>query len=120
MVELTIVAQVLIALTIYSVWLIRPNLETAYRAADAKNLREEFAVYQLPVWTLYLVGLIKLLLASALLAGIWISELVVPSACGMAGLMTVAVIMHLRVRNDSLLKAAPAATLLSLSVFVAL
>ena len=120
MVELTIVAQVLIALTIYSVWLIRPNLETAYRAANAKNLREEFAVYQLPVWTLYLVGLIKLLLASALLAGIWMSELVVPSACGMAGWSSEAVNVRLRVRHDSLLKATPAATLLLLSVFVAL
>ena len=120
MVELTIVAQVLIALTIYSVWLIRPNLETAYRAANAKNLREEFAVYQLPVWTLYLVGVIKLLLASALLAGIWMSELVVPSAYGMAVLMMVAAVMHLKVRNDSFLKAVPAFTLLLLSVFVAL
>ena len=120
MLGLTIVAQVLIALTIYSVWLIRPNWKTDYRAAGARNLKEEFTVYRLPMWTLYLVGFIKLLLASALLAGIWMSELVVPSAYGMAVLMTVAVVMHLKVRNDSFFKAVPAFTLLLLSVFVAL
>ena len=120
MVEMTIVAQVLIALTIYSVWLIRPNWETAYRAADARNLKEEFAVYRLPIWVLYLVGFIKLSLASALLAGIWMSNLVVPAAYGMAVLMTVAIVVHLRVRNDSFLKAAPAVTILCLCLFVAL
>ena len=50
MVEMTIVAQILIALTIYSVWLIRPNWKTAYRAVDARNLKEEFAVYRPPIW----------------------------------------------------------------------
>ena len=112
--------QILIALTIYSVWLIRPNRETPYRAAGASNLKEEFAVYRLPVWALYAVGAAKLLLATALLAGLWMSELVVPAASAMAALMVVAVVMHLRVRGDSLMRAVPAAVMLLLSLCVAL
>lgn len=121
MAEMTIVGvQILIALTIYAVWLIRPNRETSYRAAGARNLKEEFAVYRLPVWALYAVGAAKLLLATALLAGLWMSELVVPAASAMAALMVVAVVMHLRVQGDSLMRAVPAAVMLLLSLCVAL
>ena len=121
MFEMSIIgAQILIALTIYSVWLIRPGLETPYRAAGARNLKEEFAVYRLPLWALYSMGAAKILLATALVAGIWMSDLVVPAAYGMAVLMVVAVIMHLRVKGDSLMRAVPAALMLMLSLFVAL
>jgi hypothetical protein len=121
MAEMTIAGvQVLIAVTIYSVWLIRPTRETPYRAASARNLKEEFAVYRLPVWALYAVGAAKILLATALIAGIWMSDLVVPAAYGMAALMVVAVVMHFRVKGDSLMRAVPAAVMLLLSLFVAL
>ena len=56
---------------IFAVWIFRPNLQTNYRAGNAKNIFEEFAVYGLPKWSVYAVGATKLTLATMLIAGIW-------------------------------------------------
>ena len=84
---ITLVLQLVIACVIFSVWIIRPNWKTPYRAGDAINIKEEFAVYGLPDWSVYVVGATKIALAIALLAGYWKSELVVPAAISMAILM---------------------------------
>tara|TARA_B110000003_G_scaffold205500_1_gene204329 strand:+ start:1576 stop:1959 length:384 start_codon:yes stop_codon:yes gene_type:complete len=115
---LSLVFQMIIACVIFSVWLIRPNWETAYRAGNATNIKEEFAVYGLPDWSVYAIGATKIALAIALVAGYWKSELVVPAAISMAILMTGAVICHLRIKEDSLSRAIPASMMLAMSLFV--
>ena len=105
---ITLVLQLVIACVIFSVWLIRPNWKTPYRAGDAINIKEEFAVYGLPDWSVYVVGATKIALAIALLAGYWKSELVVPAAISMAILMAGAVLCHLRIKEDSISRAVPA------------
>ena len=117
---ITLVLQLVIACVIFSVWLIRPNWKTPYRAGDAINIKEEFAVYGLPDWSVYVVGATKIALAIALLAGYWKSELVVPAAISMAILMAGAVLCHLRIKEDSLSRAVPASSMLLMSLFVAL
>ena len=52
--ELVTVLQVIIAVVIIAVWVFRPRLETSFRAGNAKNIVEEFAVYGLPKWSVYL------------------------------------------------------------------
>ena len=116
---IVIMIQLIIAAVIFFVWTVRFNLDTNYRGGNAKNLREEFQVYGLPDWALPIVGLAKVSLASILLVGIWIPLPVKTAAMLMAALMAGAVLMHLRIRTDSLSKAAPAISMLAMSLFVA-
>ena len=53
------IIQVVIGLGIYNVWLLRFGRATAYRGGSAKNLREEFAVYGLPSWSVTVIGFLK-------------------------------------------------------------
>lgn len=116
---LRIALQVAIALGIANVWLVRSNKATAYRGGDAQNMKEEFAAYGLPEWFMKLIGAAKLALALALVVGIWVPQLVLPAAIGMAALMLGAVSMHIKV-SDPPLKALPALCMLALSTAVAL
>lgn len=113
-----IIAQLIVALGILNVWLLRPNRATAYRAGTAKNIREEFATYGLPLWFMRVVGALKILFALSLLVGFWLPHLVRPAAIGMAVLMLGAIAMHIKV-GDPLKKAAPASLVLVLSLVVA-
>ena len=114
-----VLVQLIIAAVIFFVWTIRFNLDTNYRGGDAKNLREEFQVYGLPNWSVPVVGLAKITLAITLVAGIWLPLPVRFAAILMAALMAGAVLMHLRIRTDNISKAAPAITMLAMSLFVA-
>ena len=115
---LQIILQVFVGLGILNVWLIRANWSTGYRGGDAKNLKEEFATYGLPVWFFYLVGALKITFALALIAGVWIPILTLPAALGMAVLMAGAFVMHLKVK-DSFNKAWPSLTVLALCLAIA-
>jgi hypothetical protein len=61
------IIQVVIALTIFNVWLVRFDESTPWRAGSAKNMQEEFQTYGLPLWFMRLVGVVKLLLAALLI-----------------------------------------------------
>lgn len=82
-------------------------------------MKEEFAAYGLPPFTLYLVGGLKIVGALMLIIGIWISPLVVPAAVVIAALMIGALAMHLKVQ-DPPKKSLPAASVLILSVAIIL
>lgn len=113
------VIQVLIALGIANVWLLRPARPSPWRGGRASTLREEFSVYGLPEWTMLLVGFLKLSLAAVLMVRVWYPALARPAAAGIALLMLGAVLMHLKVR-DPARRAVPALTMLSLSLVVVL
>ena len=105
-----LICQILIALGIVNVWLLRPGKSTAWRGGGARTMKEEFAVYGLPGWAMVLVGLLKLLFAAGLIAGIWIPALTIPSAAGIGVLMLGAVAMHFKV-HDPPKKSLPAFTM---------
>lgn len=109
--------QLIIALGIYNVWLLRYNKASPFRGGNANSMTEEFRVYGLPDWSLPVVMVLKLGLATALLLGIWQPPLVLPAAAGMAILMLGAVSMHCKAR-DPIRKATPAATLLLLCLII--
>lgn len=82
-------------------------------------MKEEFAVYGLPGFVMWLVCVVKVAAAVALLIGISVPQLVLPSATILAVLMLVAIAMHLKVK-DPAIKSLPALTVLLLSLFLAL
>lgn len=114
-----LVAQVVVALAILNVWVLRAQKATAWRGGNATNLREEFAVYGLPAWFMRVVGALKISFAALLVAGIWIPALTKPAAFGLGILMLGAVVMHFKV-GDPIQKALPAFTMLVLCAVIAL
>ena len=115
---LVMTLQIVIAIVIFAVWIFRPNLDTNYRAGEAKNIVEEFAVYGLPKWSVYVVGATKLALALALIVGIWYTQLAQYAVMGMGILMVGALICHLKTRDDPLSRAAPASIMLVMCFLV--
>lgn len=107
--------QVFIAFSIYNVWFLRVGKQTSWRGANARSMKEEFKAYGLPIWFMYLVGFLKVTLATLLVVGVFYPVLITPAATGMALLMTGAIIMHIKVK-DALLKSFPAFSFLVLSL----
>ena len=115
---LVILCQLIIALGIFNVWLLRYKKATSWRGGEASNMQEEFEVYGLPTWVLKVVGVLKVALAITLIAGVIFPGLTKPAAIGMAVLMLGAVSMHIKVK-DPLKKTLPALTMLLLCLIVA-
>ena len=112
------IVQLIIALGILNVWLLRFGKSSQWRGGEAKNMNEEFAVYGLSRTALYAVGFFKILFAALLIVGIWVPVLTIPAALGMAVLMLGAVVMHFKA-GDPPKKSLPAVTVLILCLFVA-
>lgn len=114
---LIVIGQVVAALGLLNVWLFRRNKRTPFRGGDAETMQQEFAAYGLPPGMLVLVGTLKVAIAIALIAGIWMPSLVRPAAGVLCVLMLGALAMHVRVR-DPLMKSLPAAGMLALAVML--
>ena len=111
------VFQVLIAIGLVNVWLIRFGRPTAFRGGGAANMRQEFEVYGLPSWSVGVIGLAKLTIAVLLITGIWFPIVTKPAAAGLVLLMSGAVWMHVKVR-DPLAKSVPALAILVMTASV--
>ena len=112
------VLQLIVAIGLLNVWLIRFNKSTRYRGGDARTMHQEFDAYGLPPWSVYLVGGLKVGIALALIAGLWYPVLVVPGALLLCALMVGALSMHWKFR-DNLEKSLPALFMLLLAVSIA-
>jgi len=106
--------QLIVAVGLLNVWLVRSKSATSYRGGSAKNLKEEFDAYGLPSVVFYVVGALKIGAAIALLVGLWMPTLVLPSAALVGVLMIGAIAMHLKVK-DPLSKSVPAILMLLMS-----
>jgi uncharacterized membrane protein YphA (DoxX/SURF4 family) len=105
--DLTIALQVLVASSIFFVWVVRYD-----------NIVEEFRQYGLPDWLRDLVGILKLTLAALLLVGIQRPALAAAAGSGIAFLMLCALGVHLRARTP-LWKRLPSLALGLLGVYLA-
>jgi hypothetical protein len=114
-----IALQLIVALGILNVWMLRAGKATPYRGGEAKNLREEFAAYGLPFWFMCVVGVLKVGLAIALIAAIWVQSVAQPAAIGLGALMLGAFVMHLKVK-DPIKKALPSIAVLAMCAAIAL
>ncbi len=115
--SISMVLQILVALGLLSVWILRARSATAYRGGEARSLREEFSAYGLSDAVFYIVGGLKISAAILLLAGIWYSQVVLPAAAVVAGLMLGALAMHVKVK-DPLIRSVPALLMLGMSVAI--
>ncbi len=111
------VLQIVVALGLLNVWLLRFNKTTAFRGGAAHSMPEEFAAYGLPVWSTYVVGALKIGAAICLIAGVWLHFLVFPAALLVCILMVGALAMHLKVR-DPLSRLIPALAVLVMSAII--
>lgn len=120
---LLIVLQLTIASGLLNVWLVRFNKKTKYRGANAHNMREEFAAYGLPVWFMYLVGFLKIVVAVSLILVLFVPLYVlyigIPSLLVLSILMLGAISMHIKIR-DSFIKTLPAILMLVLTLITLL
>lgn len=115
---LIIVLQVIVGLSILNVWLVQNQQATRWRGGDATTIVEEFQAYGLPVWSVYVVGTAKVILALLLIAGIWLPALKCPAAIGLAVLLAGSIAMHLKI-SDPLIKSFPAALFLVMCLAIA-
>ena len=109
--ELILILQLIISIGLINVWFFRFNKATEYRGGDAKNMREEFQAYGLPIWLMYVVGFLKIAIAIMLIVSIWIKELLEYNLWLLSVLMFGAVLMHLKVK-DPIKKSYPALSIL--------
>ena len=116
-IKLSIILQLIIGLGLLNVWLIRARGATAFRGGDAGSLKAEFRAYGLPDVAFYVVGFLKVTGALALIAGIWLPQLISPAAALIVALMVGALSMHVKV-NDPPLKSLPAFLMLAMSAAV--
>lgn len=116
--NIIIILQVIVGLSILNVWLIQNKKPTRWRGGDATTIIEEFAVYGLPSWSVYVVGALKVILAILLLVGIWYPALRFPAAAGLAILLFGSVAMHIKI-GDPLIKSLPAGLFLAMCLIIA-
>ena len=108
---LIMILQLVIAIGLINVWLLRFNKATEYRGGDAKNMKEEFIAYGLPVWLMYLVGAMKIAIAIMLVLSFWVEQLLLYNLIALASLMIAALMMHVKVK-DPIKKSYPALSIL--------
>ncbi len=106
------------AIGLLNVWLLRYSKATPYRGGEATNMREEFSAYGLPLWSMYLVGGLKICIALAFLIGIWVHGLVQPAAIVLVILMLGAFAMHVRIK-DPIKRALPSMAMLVMAILIA-
>ena len=107
MYNLSVIAQVVVALSVVYVWVFRFD-----------NIVKEFKEYGLSDLTRTMVGASKIVLSTLLIAGIWFLELVLIPSLLMALLMMAAQYFHFKV-NNPWQKRMPSLFLLVLSLFIA-
>jgi len=69
------IVQIIVALGLLNVWLLHFRQRTAYRGGNAGSMKDEFIVYGMPEWSVYVVGALKVGIAICLLAGLWLPPL---------------------------------------------
>ena len=116
-INFAIFLQLIVAMSLVNVWLVRFKKSTKYRGGNAKNMIEEFQLYGLPKWFMYIVGLMKITIAIMLVVGIFINVLVLPAAAVLVLLMLGAVGVHVKVK-DPMIKYIPAVLILGAAIFL--
>ncbi len=113
--------QVAIALGLINVWIVRKGRATKYRGGSAQNMKEEFIAYGLPVWSMYIVGFLKIVIALVMLVVAFLPHFMYPFGLSALALLVVlmsgAVVMHMKVK-DSFVKTLPAILMLLMASLV--
>ncbi len=114
-----IIIKVAVSLTLLNVWILRVNKRTPYRGGSAVSMKEEFNVYGLPGWFMYVVGFLKIISALLLLLSIYFKQIEFHVSVMIAILMLGALAMHIKIK-DQFFKALPSVILLLLVLMIAM
>ncbi len=114
---LIIILKIIVSVSLLNVWLVQYNKPTPWRGGNATTIKEEFQVYGLPEFMVYVTGFLKVTLALLLLASIWFPVLEMPAALGLAVLLLGSVIMHIKI-GDPIKKSFPAGLFLSMCLVI--
>ncbi len=114
-----IIIKVAVSLTLLNVWILRVNKRTPYRGGSAVSMKEEFDVYGLPGWFMYVVGFLKIISALLLLLSIYFKQIEFHVSVMIAILMLGALAMHIKIK-DQFFKALPSVILLLLVLMIAM
>lgn len=117
MITVTAVIKIIIALVLLNVWVLRFKKPTKWRGGVSKNMPEEFKAYGLPLWSMYLVGALKVSSSIVLLISIVFPVNDLPILYLICLLMIGAIFMHFKIR-DPLDKSIPAFILLVLGIML--
>jgi len=110
--------QAIVGISILNVWLVQNTKNTKWRGGNATTLIEEFQAYGLPVWSVYVIGAIKVTLAVVLIASIWFPMLQFIAAAGLATMLAGSIVMHFKI-GDPLFKSFPAALFAVMCLIIA-
>mgnify|MGYP001376429276 FL=1 len=110
--------HVSIIIGIFYAWTIGYRKESKFRPGKARNMKEEFIVYGLPFWLMYATGTIKIISSVLLILGFFYPIFLKPVAAILCLVMGGAVLMHLKIREDKLIKAFPSYYLFCCCVFL--
>ena len=110
--------HVSIIIGIFYAWTIGYRKESKFRPGKARNMKEEFIVYGLPFWLMYATGTIKIISSVLLILGFFYPVFLKPVAAVLCLVMGGAVLMHLKIREDKLIKAFPSYYLFCCCVFL--
>lgn len=118
--KIIIILKLITALGIFNVWVLRFNKMTEYRGGSAKSLKEEFEVYGLKLWTMYLIGAIKIIVSilfiiSFIMKDAYILDELISlyGSATMSLIMFGAILMHVK-NQDPIKKSFPAITMLTM------
>lgn len=104
--------QLVVGVSILTVWIFRSTKASAYRVGGAQTLAEEFTEVGVPEWVYDVLRILKPIFAFLLVIGIVYKPFFFPCITFTTLVMLGAVGAHLKVR-DSFAKWWPAATLLA-------
>ena len=105
--DLIILAQAIVAFSVYYVWIFRFH-----------NVLKEFKSFGLSDLTRNLVGASKITLSTLLIVGIWFPTFIFIPSLLMAGFMISAQFFHFKIKN-TFIKHLPSLVLLILSLIIA-
>ena len=106
MLELSLLSQLIVALSVFFVWTMRyDNVVKEFKEFGYSDLLRNF------------VGAFKISSATLLLAGIWYTDLILIGSISMAFFMFCAQMSHLKIKNP-LIKFMPSLIFLLMSLFI--
>tara|TARA_B110000046_G_scaffold57595_2_gene64349 strand:+ start:25344 stop:25709 length:366 start_codon:yes stop_codon:yes gene_type:complete len=113
-----ILLKAIVGFSILNVWLLNPKKPSKWRGGNAQTINEEFVLYGLSSWSVFIIGAAKVGLSILLLASIQYSELGKIAALGLAFFLSGSILMHFKVK-DPLFKSIPAGSFLLLCLAIA-
>ena len=94
--NIEIIIQIVIAIGIFNVWIVRLKKPSIYRGGNSESMESEFKAYGFNNSVMKIIGFSKLALACLLILGIWYPDLVDISAFLMGCLMIGAIGVHIK------------------------